>query len=169
MPPKTTEWIEMTGKEFICFINSPEGKQRFFIDMGNVVLETTKAETLAHKREKNHSDYLKSQEEHFTILSIYAVKDLNGCSGEEVIYDGSQNVEDEVISAMEVESLRTALDMLDSESRQMIYSLYLANERKTERELARETGVSQSAINKQKKKILKFLKLLVVKIQKSQQ
>lgn len=38
-----------------------------------------------------------------------------------------------------------------------------------EREIAQELGVSHNAINKQKKKILKTLKFLVVKLQKSSQ
>jgi len=41
--------------------------------------------------------------------------------------------------------------------------------RETERELAQRIGVSQNAINKRKKKILKILKSMVVKIQKNQQ
>ena len=44
------EWIEMTGKEFYRFVKSPEGQGRHFIDMGDVVLECSKAE---YKRFKN--------------------------------------------------------------------------------------------------------------------
>ena len=39
-----TEWIELSGKEFYQFVNSQEGKNRFFIDMGNVVLEVSEQE-----------------------------------------------------------------------------------------------------------------------------
>lgn len=70
---------------------------------------------------------------------------------------------------MEAAALQKALECLDSESYQLIYALYLADTRKTERELARDWGVSQNAINKQKRKILKMLNILVVKSQKSQQ
>ena len=70
---------------------------------------------------------------------------------------------------MEYRALRVALHQLDKDSRLLIHALYLADERKTERDLAKELGVSQNAINKQKKKILQKLKILVVKIQKSQQ
>ena len=83
--------------------------------------------------------------------------------------DEAQDVEAEVMKRMESAALRRALEHLDSESYQMIHALYLADTRKTERELAQERGVSQVAIHKQKKKILATLKFLVIKSQKSQQ
>lgn len=146
------EWIEMTGKEFYRFINSQEGQGRYFIDMGDVVLEASKHEAQLHRAEKDHSDYLKEQEEGRSTLSIYAIEDENGCSGEEVARDETQDVEAEVIMRTETAALRKALAQLDSESYRLILALYLADERKTEREIAREYGVSQVAIHKQKRK-----------------
>lgn len=78
-------------------------------------------------------------------------------------------MEAEVILRMEYKALRAALHQLDEEDRLLIQALYLADERKTERELAQERGVSQVAIHKQKKKVLTRLKFLVIKSQKSQQ
>lgn len=86
--------------------------------------------------EKDHSDYLKEQEESWTALSLYAIADKNGCSGEEVIRDETQDVEAEAILRMETEALRRAITLLDSESYRLIYALYLASTQKTERELA---------------------------------
>lgn len=63
----------------------------------------------------------------------------------------------EAILRIERESLQEALAHLDQKSYQQVYAQYLADERKTERELALESGVSQNAFNKQKKKILKKL------------
>lgn len=163
------EWIEMAGKEFYRFVNSPEGQGRYFIDMGDVVLEASKHEAQLHRAEKDHSDYLKEQEEGWSTLSIYAIEDENGCSGEEVARDKMQDVEAEVIMRTETAALRKALAQLDPESYRLILALYLTDERKTEREIAREYGVSQVAIHKQKKKALNALKFLVIKIQKSSQ
>lgn len=70
---------------------------------------------------------------------------------------------------IETAALQKALTRLDSQNYQLIHALYLADNQKTEREIAQELGVSQNAINKQKKKILKTLKFLVVKLQKSSQ
>lgn len=68
--PEEIEWIEMTGKEFYRFINSPEGKSRYFIDIDYVVLEVTEDEARAPKAEKSHSSYLKRYEDEFETLSL---------------------------------------------------------------------------------------------------
>ena len=69
--PDEIEWTEMTGSEFYRFVNSPEGQGRYFIDMGDVVLESSKREAQVHRAEKDHSDYLKEQEEGWSIVSLY--------------------------------------------------------------------------------------------------
>lgn len=167
--PENIQWIEMTGSEFYRFVNSQEGHGRYFIDMGDVVLESSKREVQVHRAEKDHSDYLKEQENGWTTLSLYATDDKSGCSGEEVIWDETQDVEAEAILRIEYRALVSALSYLDTKSRQLIYALYLADTQKTERELALESGVSQVAIHKQKKKVLAKLKFLVIKSQKSSQ
>ena len=50
--PEEIEWIEMSGREFYCFVNSPEGQGRHFIDMDDVVLEASEGETRRYKSEK---------------------------------------------------------------------------------------------------------------------
>ena len=163
------EWIEMTGREFYHFIKSPKGQGRHFIDMGDVVLESTEAQARQYKAEQNHRCYILAQEEGWSISSICTIADKSGYAGEEIIRDDTQDVEAEVIRRMERKALWSALRQLDEESRVLIQALYLADERKTEREIAQERGVSQVAIHKQKKKILQTLKFLVIKSQKSQQ
>lgn len=165
--PEEIEWIEMTGREFYQFVHSSEGQGRHFIDMDDVVLEGSKSTVCSYRKEKNHSDYLKKQESNWNILSIYTLRD--GYCGEEMTKDETQNVEAQVIAQMERSALRTALSQLDVKSYRLIYLLYFTEKRRTEQELAKELGISQNAINKQKKKILKRLKFLVVKNQKSQQ
>lgn len=167
--PEAIEWIEMNGREYYSFVTDPQNKDRFFIDMGDVVLEVTEAETRDYKAEKNHNYYIRTQEGEWSTVSLYAAEDANGCSGEEVAVDEAQDVETQVLMRLDSAAVREALIQLDEESYRLIWELYLAAERKTERELAQILGVSQNAVNKQKNKILKSLKILVVKIQKSQQ
>lgn len=162
------KWIEMTGKEFYQFINSPEGQNRHFIDMDDVVLESTSSEARSYRIEKDHSNYLKEQEKGWTIVSIYALEGEYGCNGEEVALCEAHNVETEAINRIERKALLSALKCLDRESRQLIYILYLAKECKTERALASELGVSKNTIHK-RKKILETLKILVGKFEKSSQ
>lgn len=156
--PEETEWIEMTSREFYRFVNSPEGKGRYFIDMGDVVLEANRREAQVHRAEKDHSDYLKEQEEGWTALSLYAIADKNGCSGEEVIRDETQDVEARAILHIETTALWQALALLDSESYRMIYALYLADTRKTLRQLSLESGIPVMTLQDRKKKILAVLR-----------
>lgn len=156
--PEEIEWIEMTGKEFYRFVNSPEGQGRHFINMGDVVLEGSKCEAQVHRAEKDHSDYLKEQEKGWNILSIYTIEDENGCNGEEVVRDETKDVETEAIMRMEIVTLREALEQLDSDSYQLIHSLYLANTRKTLRQLSRERGIPVMTLQDRKRKILIWLR-----------
>lgn len=155
--PEQVKWIEMTGNEFYRFVNSPEGQGRHFIDMGDVVLEASEAETRSFKAEKNHGYYIQAQEDGWSVLSLYAIEDKNGCSGEEVVRDETQDVEAEAIRRMETAALRQALEYLDSESRQMIHALYLADTRKTLRQLSLENGVPVMTLQDRKKKVLTLL------------
>jgi len=147
----------MTGKEFYRFVNSPEGQGRHFIDMGDVVLEASKHEAQVHRAEKDHSDYLKEQEEGWSIVSIYTIEDENGCNGEEVAVDETQDVETEAIMRIETAALRKALIRLDSESYQLIHALYLADTRKTLRQLSLDSGIPVMTLQDRKKKILALL------------
>lgn len=159
----------MPGREFYRFVNSPEGQGRHFIDMGDVVLESTEAEAKLYRVEKDRSDYLREQAEKWSTLSMYALEDEYGCSGEEIAADTTQDVEDEAILRTEVNALRSALSLLDAESCRLICALYLDDKLKTERELAAEYGISQVAVHKRKQKILQSLKMLVIKTEKSSQ
>ena len=155
--PEKLEWIEMTGREFYRFVNSPEGQGRHFIDMDDVVLEASEAEARSFKTEKNHRYYIQNQEESWSTLSLYAIEDENGCSGEEVSRDETQDVEREVIRRMETAQLRQALKCLDSESYWLIHALYLADTRKTLRQLSLNSGVPVMTLQDRKKKALALL------------
>ena len=152
------EWIEMTGKEFYHFVKSPEGQNRHFIDMGDVVLEATEAQARQYKTEQNHRFYILAQEEGWNTSSIYTIADRNGYSGEEIIEDDTQDVEAEVILRMERSALQMALRQLDEKSRVLIDSLYLADTRKTLRQLSQDSGIPVMTLQDRKKKILSFLK-----------
>ena len=163
------EWVEMSGEEFYSFVTAPENRNRYFIDMGDVVLECSKAEYKKFKAEDDHSSYILEQEEGWITQSLEDVAREKNICGDELIADLTQNVEATALKRIETDILGAALAQLDEKSYWLIYALYFAEERKTERELAKMTSVSQNAVHKQKKKILKTLKFLVVKISKSSQ
>ena len=167
--PEQVQWVTLTGKEFYAFITSREGDDRFFIDMGDFMIEADKSEYTAWRKEADHESYLRKLEEGRSVLSLYSGVWLEGRARAESIVDTSVDVEGTALLSLEKEALRLAISKLDARSYHLIYVLYLAKNRKTERDLAAEYGVSQNAIHKQKKEILKNLKFLVVKGKKISQ
>lgn len=147
----------MTGKEFYRFIHSPEGKGRHFIDMDNIVLEVSEAEAHEYSAERNHHYYIQAQEEDWNTLSLYVIENESGCSGEEVIPDDAQDVEAEAIMRLGNSALHTALSQLDAESYRLISTLYLADKRKSLRQLSSESGIPVMTLQNRKKKALAFL------------
>lgn len=139
------------------------------MNMGDVVLECTEVEYKKYKAEDDHSSYILKQETGWITQSLEDVAAENNVCREELVADETQDVESEAIRRVEISALRTALSLLDLNSYQLLCALYSSTDRKTERELAEAAAVSQNAIHKQKEKILKTLKVLVVKIQKSSQ
>ena len=153
-PVDKIEWIEMTGIEYYHFITAPENKNRYFIDMDDVVLEGTKDEAREQRAEKDHRDYLKKQELGWSTVSLYAITDGSGCSGEEVIKDESQEVEAEAIMRVRTKDLYDALAQLDTESYHLIHLLFFADGHKTLRQISKEIGIPVMTLEYRKKKIL---------------
>ena len=168
-PSNPNKWIQMSGKEFYQFVRDPQNQNRYFIDMGDVVLECSEVEYKKYKAEDDHSSYILEQESGWVTVSLKDTDSENNVSLEDMVADAAQDVEAEAIRRVEIAALRTALSQLDPKSYQIIRALYSSADRKTERALAEAAGISQNAIHKQKEKILKILKNLVVKIQKSSQ
>lgn len=162
-PVDKIEWIEMTGTEYYNFINAPENKNRYFIDMDDVVLEGTKDEAREQRAVKDRGDYLQEQESGWSIVSLYTITDENGCSGEEAIRDESQDVEAEALMRVCAKDLYDALAQLDAASSRLIYSLFLADERKTFRQLSKESGIPVMTLEYRKKKAFVRLRKILSK------
>ena len=165
----SVEWIAINGKEFYQLITSPAGKGRYFIDMDDFMIEASEAEYLDWRKEKNHQNYLSVQESGFQTLSLHSDMSTQYGNSEGILPDETANTEELAIKSIVQKALFAALSTLDAESYQLIDALILSDDQKSERELALEFGLSQNAVNKRKNKILKNLKMLVVKLEKSQQ
>ncbi len=163
------EWVAINGKEFYQLITSPAGKGRYFIDMDDFMIEANKAEYIEWRREKNHRSYLSQQEAKIQLLSLHSDMSTRDGSGEEIISDDAMGPEELALNSITQKALVDALNTLDPESYHLIKVLILSDCRKTERDLAAEVGLSQKAINKRKNQILKNIKFLVLKSEKSQQ
>lgn len=163
------EWIELSGREFYRFVNDPANKGRHFVDMDDVVLESTPEQARGHKSEVNHRDYLKSQEEEWSVVSIYAFENDDGMNGEDFIADITQDVEKAAIFRLRKHALHEALRMLSEDDYFIIERRYLSDIRMSEAEIGALFGLTQSGLSKRLKKIRSFLKKAVIELEKSQQ
>ena len=163
------EWISVNGKEFYQLITSSAGKGRYFIDMDDFMIEASEADYKDWRKEKDHSDYLREQEMNLQMRSLSSDVSPESGSSEEIVPDETADTEEQAIASIARQALNVALGMLDTESYRLIDSLILSENRKSERDVASEFGLSQNAVNKRKNKILKKLRFLVVKAEKSSQ
>ena len=164
-----SDWIMMTGREFYQFINSPEGKRRYFIKWDDLVIEASREQYDDWLCDEEHHGYLQQYENRCNTISLYSDLAQEGKAGEELVPDPVVDVESKAMANIRQDALITALHHLDYKSFWLIYSLYLNHDKKTECELAVEIGISQQAVHKRKEKILSKLKFLVVKYEKSPQ
>jgi len=163
------EWIAINGKEFYQLITSSAGKGRYFIDMEDFMIESSEKEYADWRKEKDHSDYLRSHEDKRQILSLYSDMVTQDGNGENLFQNEVLSTEDRALRSLEFEELKKALSLLESNEYYLIYALFLSPKQQKETELAKKFGVTQSGISWQKKKILEKLKSLLVKPQKNSQ
>lgn len=162
-------WIEMTGQEFYAFVNSPEVEGRRFIFMDDdIVIEANEQQFREWVSEKNHSNYLRRCEIGIETLSLYSDDISESGNGEDVLND-SVDIEEQVLVNIQLQALKVSLTELDEESNYLLQRMYFGEKERSERDLAAELCISQPAVHKRKMKILKNLKLLVIKNEKSQQ
>lgn len=166
---KNNEWLQLTGREFYTFVNADENQNRYFYDFEEYVLEVSQAEFEKYNKEKNHADYLYQLCKPYQTMSIDSDLISEFGSGEETIANDDEDITERIFKSFRLEALNKALSQLDSEEYKLINDIYLQEQRKTEQKIADEKGLSQKAINKRKKKILKKLYFLVLKFEKSQQ
>lgn len=156
------EWIEMSGKEYYRFVTDPKNKDRCFIDMGDVVLECSKAEYKKFKAEDDHSSYILEQQEDWSTVSLSALEEQERVSGEETIVDIGLSVEETAIQGILLKELYKNLHHLPARDYQLIYELYLASPRKTLRQLSAECGIPVMTLQDRKQKIIAVLRSKVL-------
>lgn len=151
------EWIEMSGAEYLDFVRDPENKDRFFLNMKNVVLECSKGEYLQSRTEKRRSDYLAESKKGWTIISLFAQADKES-TGEEVIPDPDADVEENILHTLAVQRVREAVDALPEEDAALLRALYLQTPPLTLRAYSEKTGIPVMTLHYRKEKLLRLLK-----------
>ena len=153
------EWIEMNGREFYRFIKSLEGKDRYFIDFDDYVIESTKEQYEAWKKEKNRSYYLNNQAKEYVTVSFYSDFFGDGMNAEDVITDTSQNTEQTVVNKILLEQLQSVICQLSLEEQWIIQKLFF--EKKTLRQLSSESGIPVMTLCDRKNSAIAKLKKLI--------
>lgn len=151
------EWIEMSGAEYLDFVRDPENKDRFFLNMKNVVLECSKEEYLQSRTEKRRSDYLAESKKGWTIISLFAQADKEP-TGEEVIPDPDADVEENILHTLAVQRVREVVDALPEEDAALLRALYLQTPPLTLRAYSEKTGIPVMTLHYRKEKLLRLLK-----------
>ena len=151
------EWIEMSGAEYLDFVRDPENKDRFFLNMENVVLECSKEEYLQSRTEKRRSDYFAESKKGWMIISLFAQADKES-TGEEVIPDPDADVEENILHTLAVQRVREVVDALPEEDAALLRALYLQTPPLTLRAYSEKTGIPVMTLHYRKEKLLRLLK-----------
>ncbi len=161
-------WIQMNGWEFIAFLRTPEGQRR----AGNfgqldgcgtddviIIAECGDRTARAWRALRDGSGYQRKLQERMGIAFCSLEEEIEeDLTIMDTIADPGSDMEEELIRRQTAEALREALESLSDAERDLIYCLFLNEERMTEAEYGRRIGVTQGYVNRQKQKILAKLR-----------
>lgn len=159
------EWVELTSKEFISMARRPENKGRRFIRFGNEVsedddviyMEATEPQYLRWRKEKNAQLYRRRVNSAYQTLSLDGpIAGSEDALLEDTVADTERDTEESAIRHLEVDRIREVLPRFTKEELWIIEAIYV--EKRTATEVAAELGVSQPAVSKRAKRLLKRLK-----------
>ena len=155
---ENNEYIEISYEE-LCYREEidPSYKDKLFIPLHGMIMEVDEAAYRDFYRAKDRDEYLTWRTRHKDIS--YSQFDDDECSGEDMLVDQGEDFVDRIMLKMMVDKLRLIIDMLSPKEQELIRALYFKG--KTEREYAKECGVSQVAIHKRKNRILAKLKIFL--------
>ena len=153
--------VEMTGKEFYDIVTSVLGERRYFIRLTDDI-DYEGTEIIIEAPKDYYNEWRKEYRRHLDIRktnSLYkeveyedsVLTALEGLYEEDYVIDMVERKND-------MERLENIYKMLTEEEQYLIYMLYLAECPLSESELAKGLHISQPAVHKRKKKILKKLK-----------
>jgi len=134
-----------------------DNKKRSLWINGRPVPVTEQVYKAYYKMDRREKYLEESDVEHGKVN--YHALDTDTQSGEEILADNSRNVEDEAILRIFVDKLIRCMAELTEEERFLIDELYY--KRKSEVELAKETGIPRTTIQSNKYKLLAKLKKII--------
>lgn len=147
---------------YMDFCRRRQADQRYldklFIPVQGCLLEVMREQYTDFYRDKERWRYLQKLDAKNSLLSLDGFVGGEG-NALDFIADESADVAETVIHAVMVDRLKAALPLLSDSEQELIKALFFDG--LSEREIAERNGVSQSAINYRKRKILAKLRKLI--------
>lgn len=164
---RSKRWTRLTGQALYDFLQTERGKKTyFFVDtddngvaIGVEIRNTELASNL--KGDKNHSDYLKQVRDesgYITVSFDYFETEDGTSTGDEVIPNDEDSIENDVLRQFDLETLRRALDSLTEDEYALICALYLQDNPMTLRAYAKTAGIPFTTVDSRRKSILSKLR-----------
>lgn len=165
-----TKYAMLKGDAIYNFLKTEDIKGRCFHveideDGNKIGIEATPEFIKQKESDKNHEAYLKRQKAksglnvisaNIIVSNIETNVELN-----DTIEDTTMNVEEDVLQYIYLQNLRKALSQLKANEYDLIYYLFLAEVRLTERQYGAFRGLPQKTVNYRKHAIFRKIKKLL--------
>ena len=130
-------------------------EKKYYIHINGTPIEVTEEVYKAYYQFSNHAEYLEKKDKKKGKV-LFSDLDTSETLGEAIIPDNSMSVEDLAIASIITAKLRYCISLLPLEDQALIQAVFYNG--LSEREYADLIGVSQNAVHKRKRKIIKKLK-----------
>ena len=170
-PSSDDNWIYMNKQEYLQFIATPEGKSRkdYFAqldaadedDVMYIVECENKLVAKCIRADKDAHDYLREQEmksKIFTVSLDEMRANKEGLSILETLSDSDDDLLIGALKKMELETLRIALNSLDTEEKRIIDCLYFKDKVMSARALSTSLNIPQKTLHNRKMRIYEKIK-----------
>ena len=147
-------YVQITEDELQAYKKNSEGKV-FLINLGHSIMEVDEIAYHDFYKEENREDYRKKLAIKNNVVSMESLisGEFNECN---LVVDTSEPLDEKVMREMMIEKLPEAISTLTDEENELIQQIYFNHI--SERELAGVYGVSRTAIQKRRNKILLKMK-----------
>ena len=147
-------YVQITEDELQAYKKNSEGKV-FLINLGHSIMEVDEIAYHDFYKEENREDYRQKLAIKNNVVSMESLisGEFNECN---LVVDTSEPLDEKVMREMMIEKLPEAISTLTDEENELIQQIYFNHI--SERELAGVYGVSRTAIQKRRNKILLKMK-----------
>lgn len=133
--------------------------KKYFMRVGNQMIEVNKEVYLLHHQTKRRAQYLEERDLANGVV-YYSDMDTEEITGEDAIPDKTAlDIDEAVVQKIMLEKLKSSLMLLNQAEMELIKALFYDGF--SEREWSATTGIPQKTINDRKQRILTKLKKLM--------